>query len=111
MQTQNKITAPLSKEGLAAYFKEFLGGECGETSMEVITDVVLLAISEEREACAATVEQIAGAWAEANGITDYPMMDEIAATIRRRRDWFPHDAQIASALSGDNLDTSSQAGV
>jgi hypothetical protein len=88
------ITQPLSKDGLLAYFKDFLNGDRGDASAEVLADVVLLAVSEERESCAATVESIAGAWAEANGIRDYPMMDEIARTIRRRRDWFPHDVDI-----------------
>jgi hypothetical protein len=107
---EHNITAPLSKHGLTEYFKDFLGGETGTASAEVLADLTLLAASEEREACAATVEQIAGAWAKANGIHDYPMMNEIAVTIRRRRDWFPHDVSVASAVNGDPSDTKQMSG-
>lgn len=101
---ENKITAPLSKDGLTEYFKDFLNGERGLASADVLADVVLSAVAEEREACAATVESVAGAWAEANGIRDYPMMNEIAATIRRRRDWFPVALQTSdseASVSGE----------
>lgn len=97
----NEITAPISKEGLMGYFEQFLGGVRGETSADVISDVLLLAVAEERAACAATVEQVAGAWAAANGIKDYPMMDEIAETIRRRGRWYPAELpQGLTAASG-----------
>lgn len=39
----------LTKEGLTAYFRDFLGGDRGEASAEVLADVVLCAVYRETE--------------------------------------------------------------
>lgn len=103
MSKEQEITPPLSKEGLMGYFTQFLDGERGMASAEVLADLMLNAVQEERQACAATVRQIAGAWAEANGISDYPLMNEIVDTIERRGKWWPHLPPPINQTTGDVL--------